>query len=184
MVTSQPSAAKPGKPKITLDWSPMQGLRGFTLGSLGSVWKGQKGWWASRKGVDGQQGPFGGYRQAQAWVEEPLVQAKQERADRKAEKAGQSALKQAAAREAQDLKTWGGLPPGERALRPGQVWAHKARAAREAMILEVRKDTLVGLFRSDPALAWKDAARDTKDVQAFLRQYGYRGAAPGAGKKA
>jgi hypothetical protein len=153
----------------------MAGIKGYTLGSHGSVWKGQKGWWASRKGMDGQQGPFGGHRQAQAWVEEPLVQAGREKADRQAEKARQASEKKTSAREAKDARTWGDLPPGERSLQPGQVWAHRANPGREAMVLEVRRDTLVGLFRSDPDLPWKDAARDTKDIQAFLRQYGYRG---------
>jgi hypothetical protein len=157
----------------------MPGLRGFTLGSHGSVWKGQKGWWASRKGTDGHQGPFGGHRLAQAWVEEPLVQAAQEKEARRTERAEQASQKKASAREAQDAKTWGALPPEERTLRPGQIWAHKANPGREAMVLEVRRDTLVGLFRSDPARPWKDAERDTKDVRAFLKQYGYRGVSRG-----
>ena len=179
MVTPTPPATPSRKHRPSFDWTPMAGLKGYTLGSHGSVWKGQKGWWATRRGTDGHQGPFAGHRLAQAWVEEPLVQARQEQAARRAEQAEQAARRQASAREAQEARTWGRLPVEERRLQPGQVWGHKASPTREAMILEVRRDTLVGLFRSDPGLAWKDADRDTKDVRAFLRQYGYRGVGNG-----
>lgn len=177
MVTTPAPASRSRKPRPAFDWTPMPGLnKGFALGAHGAVWKGQKGWWASRKGSEGQQGPFGGYRQAQAWVEEPLVAAEREKAERRTRKAEQAAQDQASAREAQEARTWGALPAAERVLRPGQVWAHKANPGRQAMLLEVRKDTLVGLFRSDPALAWKDAARDTKDLRAFLRLFVFLGA--------
>jgi hypothetical protein len=39
----------------------------------------------------------------------------------------------------------------------------------------VRKDTVVGLFKSDAGLAWKEAARETKDVRGFLKVYRFKG---------
>jgi len=175
---SPASQAAPTAPPIRptpTGWQPLEGLQGYSLGTQGKVWKGRKGWWASRKGQAAIQGPFRGYRQAQAWVEEPLAQVAQERAAARAQKAEQASRERADRREETALRTWGELPPEERVLRPGQVWAHKTRAGREAMVLEVRKDTLVGLFRSDSGLAWKEAARETKDVQGFLKVYRFKG---------
>ncbi|MGA2081526.1 MAG: hypothetical protein ABSH53_13085 [Holophaga sp.] len=169
-----PSLAPRTRPRPA-DWQPLEGIQGYTLATQGKVWKGRKGWWASRKGQAAIQGPFRGYRQAQAWVEEPLAQAKQERAAGRAVKAEQASRDRAEQVEAMAVRTWGDLPAGERSLQPGQVWTHKVRAQREAMILEVRKDTVVGLFKSDAGLAWKEAARETKDVRGFLKVYRFKG---------
>jgi hypothetical protein len=177
-----PMAAEATRPAKT-GWQPLEGIQGYTLGAQGKVWKGQKGWWASRKGQPGIVGPFRGYRLAQAWVEEPLAQAREAREQRQAQVREERARQRGEARAALVSRTWGDLPEAERVLAPGQLWEHKTRAGRAAMVLEVRKDTVVALFKSDPALAWKEAARDTVDLRGFLRVYRFKGHEVPKGRK-
>jgi hypothetical protein len=179
-----PSLLETPKRPASRQWKALEGIQGYSLGTAGKVWKAMKGWWASRKDFAGIQGPFRGYRLAQAWVEEPLAEEQRLWAEHKATDAEKKSQRQAEAREAKAARTWGALPEGQRELRPGQIWTHKAAGvSRQAMILDVRKATLVALFRSDDAARWDDAARDTLDPAAFLRLYRFQGVEPGPGKK-
>ena len=168
---SQPPAPRTGKAQ----WQPLEGVQGFSLGTQGKVWKGHKGWWASRKGQAGIQGPFRGYRLAQAWVEEPLNQAREARQREQAQAREERAARRREAQAAQASRTWGDLPEDKQVLAPGQVWLHKTVEGREAVVLEVRKDTVVALFRSAAAVSLQEAVRDTVDLRGFLRVYRYQG---------
>jgi len=181
-----PTQSLPEKPKrpASREWKALEGIQGYSLGTAGKVWKAKKGWWASRKDFAGIQGPFRGYRLAQAWVEEPLAEERRLWAEHKAADAEKKAQEKAASLEAKAARTWGALPEGQRELRPGQIWAHKAAGvSRQAMILDVRKATLVALFRTDEATRWDDATRDTLDPTAFLRLYRFQGVQSGSGKQ-
>jgi hypothetical protein len=168
---SQAPAQRPGKAQ----WQPLEGVQGFSLGNQGKVWKGHKGWWASRKGQAGIQGPFRGYRLAQAWVEEPLNRAREAKEREKAQVREERVTRRREAQAALASRTWGDLPEEKQVLAPGQVWLHKTVEGREAVVLEVRKDTVVALFRSAAAVSLQEAVRDTIDLRGFLRVYRYQG---------
>ena len=173
-----PTKLPPPKRPLRLKWEPIDGVEGFALGTAGKVWKGSKGWWASRKGVAAIQGPFRGYRLAQTWVEEPMAEAERLWAEAKASNEKIKSQNKTSALDTKLAKTWGTLKDGDRELLAGQVWEHKsAKITREALIVEIRRETLVALVRTDEATPWKEAARDTLDPAGFLRVYRFKGTA-------
>ncbi len=163
--------AQPKKPKMALfkpDWRPIEGLqKGFQLGSHGSVWKGAKGWWASRKGEENIQ-RFKGPNQAKAWVEEPLRIAHEARMAKVAARHEE----RSARAEEKALRTWGDVTPEDRVLQPGQVWALKdpAYPDRQLLVLGVRKDTVVALTRVD-GTPWSGCKRDVRSIESVPRLY-------------
>lgn len=164
--------AKHGNAAHNLEWEPMDGLpKAFTLkGEPGtSYWKGNKGWWASRKGTKGIQGPFKGSALARTWAEEPFLEKARARAAKTEER---KAARQAAREEAQ-IKIWGSqLHPEERRLAKGQIWVmrHPKFPTHQILIMDVRKDSVVALIRSDDT-PWKNCPHDVRSHHAILRLY-------------
>ena len=138
-------------------------------GKRGAAWKGGKGWWASREGHDGIQGPFRSLKQAQAWAEEPWRSLHDAKTAAKAEV---QAARGAAAKAKSDA-TWGGLPEAERKVAPGQVWALRdARmAGYEVLVLEVKRAIAAVLARRSAAEPWKDAPREVRSLATLPRLY-------------
>lgn len=170
---------------FTADWL-QAGPALFQWGKLAAYWKGTKGWWASRKGHEGIQGPFRTPGAAQRWAEEPFREAhraKELAAREKVEgaKARQAARKtarlvreaaQLLAREDQALTTWKGLPPEERTVRPGQVWALRdPRHAQQILVVEVKKTIAVVLAREGKATPWKGLPREPRTLGHLPKLY-------------
>jgi hypothetical protein len=158
----------------------------FQWGKQAAYWKGAKGWWASRKGYEGIQGPFRTPGAAQRWAEEPFREAHRARelaaraklAEAKGKKAAQKEAKRereaerAQAREAQALITWKGLPPEERVVRPGQVWALRdPRHAQQILVVEVKKTIAVVLAREGRSTPWKGLPRGPRTLGHLPKLY-------------
>ena len=159
----------------------------FQWGRKAAYWKGKKGWWASRQGVEGIKGPFRTPGAAQTWAEEPFREqhrlaqqklrdaAQQALAKRKAEREAHKARKadQAQAREAKDLLTWKGLPPEARIVQPGQVWAMRDPRfeGHQILVAEVKKKIAVVLARESKAMPWKGLAREPRTLTHLPRLY-------------
>lgn len=159
------------------EWIPFDGMpKAFSLvGAKGTLyWRGKVGWWAQRPGTSGMQGPFSRDYEARRWAEEPLRQAFERKAQARADKAAA----QEAQREAALASTWGALPPEARKLRPGQVWAMKAEAFQEHLVLivELRKESVLALVRSDRK-PWGICPKDVRSHHALLHLYRYQGEA-------
>ena len=159
------------------EWVPFQGMhQAFSLvGSKGTLyWRGTKGWWAQRPGSDGMVGPFSRDHQARKWAEEPARLAHEQKV--------QADLAKAANKEAEAEKVlrniWGSLPPGERKLRPGQVWGMKQEAFKDhqVLILQLRKESVLALVRSDKK-PWGVCPQDVRSNHALLHLYRYQGEA-------
>jgi hypothetical protein len=145
------------------------------VGAKGTLyWRGTKGWWAQRPGSDGMVGPFSRDHQARKWAEEParLAHELKRQAD-----AAKLATEAARAEEVQG-RTWGSLPPAERQLRPGQVWAMKQEAHQnhQVLILQLRKESVLALIRSDKK-PWGACPQDVRSNHALLHVYRYLGVA-------
>ena len=155
------------------EWVPFHGMQqAFSLvGAKGTLyWKGTKGWWAQRPGSNGMVGPFSREHQARKWAEEPARLAYEQKV--------QAATAKMAAKDAKkeelQRSTWGALPPGERKLRPGQVWAMKQEAFKDhqLLILQLRKKSVLALIRSDKK-PWRVCARDVRSNHALMHIYRY-----------
>jgi hypothetical protein len=159
----------------------------FQWGKLAAYWKGAKGWWASRKGYEGIQGPFRTPGAAQRWAEEPFREAHRTRelaareklAESKEKKAAQKAAKHereaahAQAREAQALVTWKGLLAEARVVRSGQVWALRdsRHATQQILVVEVKKTIAVVLARPDKGTPWKGLSREPRTLSHLPKLY-------------
>jgi hypothetical protein len=173
----------------------------FQWGRKAAYWKGKKGWWASRQGVEGIKGPFRTPGSAQKWAEEPFREqhrlaqqklrdaAQQALAERKAKRAAHQAqvLEQAQAREARDLATWKGLPADARRVQPGQVWAMKDPRFKhhQILVVEVKKKIAVVHARDSRATPWKGLVREPRTLGHLPRLYRLVGQAkvPGLPKR-
>lgn len=159
----------------------------FQWGKKAAYWKGAKGWWASRQGDEGIQGPFRTPGAAQKWAEEPFRE-QHRRAQEKAREAAlrtQEALKErkaaqkaraeaeAQAQEARDLVTWKGLPADQRRLQPGQVWAMRdpKLAQHQILVVEVKKRNATVLVRQAPAKTWKGMPQEVRTLDHVPRVY-------------
>lgn len=165
----------------------------FQWDKQAAYWKGAKGWWASRKGHDGIQGPFRTPGAAQRWAEEPLRAAHRakEAADRekaRAMEASKVARRNARlardeareqAREAAALDTWNGLPLEERLVRAGQVWALRdpRHASCQILVVEVKRTNAVVLAREGRATPWKGLPLETRTLARLPKLYRLVGAA-------
>lgn len=158
----------------------------FQWGRQAAYWKGAKGWWASRKGHEGIQGPFRTSGAAQRWAEEPFREAHRAKAQAAREKLEEGRGRKAAqkearrereavrdeAREAQALATWKGLPPEERVVCPGQVWALRdPRHARQILVVEVKKTIAVVLARDGKGTPWKGLPREPRTLGHLPKLY-------------
>lgn len=170
----------------------------FQWGRKAAYWKGKKGWWASRQGVEGIKGPFRTPGAAQKWAEEPFRdqhrQAQQKLHDealqaqegRKAKRAAQQErlAELAQQREARELATWKGLPAESRRVLPGQVWAMRDPRFEQHQILvvEVKKTIAVVLARDARATPWRGLAPESRTLTHLPRLYRLVGTAkvPGA----
>lgn len=145
-------------------------------GKRAAAWKGGKGWWASREGHEGIQGPFRSLKQAQAWGEEPWRSLHEAKAG-----ARQEVLEaRAAAARAKAEATWGGLPEADRKVAPGQVWAlrDERMAGYEVLVLEVKRAIAAVLARKSAAEPWKAAPREVRSLATLPRLYRLVGQAP------
>jgi hypothetical protein len=138
-------------------------------GKRAAVWKAKKGWWASREGFEGIQGPFRSMKQAQGWAEAPWREKHEARAAAKSE----AAEGRAAALRAKEEATWGGLPEGERKVAPSQVWALRdgRLAGYEVLVVEVKRATAGVLVRRSQGEPWKDAPREVRTLATLPRLY-------------
>lgn len=170
---------------FTAEWL-QAGPNLFQWGRQAAYWKGAKGWWASRKGHEGIQGPFRTPGAAQRWAEEPfrdMHRAKEQAArdkveDAKTRKAVQRSARRERealrdqAREAQALITWKGLPPEERMVRAGQVWALRdPRHPQQVLVVEVKKTIAVVLAREGKGTPWKGLSREPRTLSHLPRLY-------------
>ena len=165
----------------------------FQWGKQAAYWKGAKGWWASRKGHEGIQGPFRTPGAAQRWAEEPFREAhraKEEAArgkakDAEARKVAQRQAKkdraaaQGQARETQALETWNGLPAEARKVQAGQVWTLRdaRHGAHQILVVEVKRAVAVVLAREGKAKPWKGLPREPRTLSTLPKLYRLTGAA-------
>jgi len=165
----------------------------FQWGKQAAYWKGAKGWWASRKGHEGIQGPFRTAHAAQSWAEEPFrdahrtkIQAQRDEARRIEENrvAKRNALKAREAertrlREEQALQTWNGLPPDARHVTAGQVWALRdpKHASHQVLVVEVKKTLAIVLARDSKATPWKGLPQEPRTLSHLPKLYKLVGAA-------
>lgn len=152
-----------------LPWTRVEGSESaFRLDKDTAYWKGQRGWWAQRPGASTIAGPFKGSRLAREWAEEPHLEPIKKKL---AEKADREAARSARQEEVQ-AGIWGTLPPDQRQFQAGQVWAmkHPRYQDREALILDLRKDSVLALVRSG-SVPWKDCEKDVRSHRALLHLY-------------
>lgn len=170
----------------------------FQWGRKAAYWKGKKGWWASRQGVEGIQGPFRTPGAAQKWAEEPFrerhrqaqqklkEQAQRAVESRKAQRAAQQARAAEAAqqREVRELDTWNGLPAEARRVSAGQVWAMRDPRfeQHQVLVVEVKKTIAVVLARDARSTPWKGLPQESRTLAHLPRLYRLVGMAkvPGA----
>lgn len=159
----------------------------FQWGKRAAYWKGAKGWWASRKDHEGIQGPFRTPGAALRWAEEPFreahraalkqarEEAQRERDERKAKRLERKsrATEQAQEREAQALATWNGLPPEDRKVQAGQVWAMRnpRHADHQILVVEVKKRIASVHSRATEATPWKGLRREPRSLGHIPRLY-------------
>lgn len=180
------------KTPFTAQWI-QAGADIFQWGRKAAYWRGKKGWWASRQGVEGIKGPFRTPASAQKWAEEPFREqhrqaqqkahdeAQQAREAQRAKCAAQKArvAELAKAREAKDLDTWNGLPPDARQVAAGQVWAMKDPRfdQHQILVVEVKKKIAVVHARESRATPWKALPREPRTLSHLPRLYRLVGAA-------
>ncbi len=160
----------PRAAKFTADWTcTNEAMPCFQWGKKAAVWKGGKGWWASREGHEGIHGPFRSRNQAQAWAEAPWREAFESKVAVKAE----AQAEKAAAERAKAEATWAGLPEAQRKVAPGQVWSLRdgRMAGYEVLVLEVKKAIAAVLARKSPTEPWKDAPRTVRSLSTLPRLY-------------
>ena len=173
----------------------------FQWGRKAAYWKGRKGWWASRQDHEGIKGPFRTPGTAQKWAEAPFrelhrlkvqkdrEEAQQAQEDRRAKRAAHQARDEAKAqeREAQALATWKNLPPEERTLQAGQIWAMKDPrfSGHQILVVEVKRTIAVVLALDAKATPWKDLPREPRTLGHIPRVYRLVGTAkvPGDAKR-
>ena len=166
----------PRAAKFTADWTcTNEAMPCFQWGKRAAAWKGGKGWWASREGHEGIQGPFRTRNQAQAWAEAPWREEHEAKAAVKAE----AVAEKAAAEKAKADATWAGLPEEERKVASGQVWALRdgRMAGYEILVLEVNRAIAAVLTRRSQSEPWKDAPRTVRSLSTLPRLYRLVGAA-------
>jgi hypothetical protein len=165
----------------------------FQWGRQAAYWKAAKGWWASRKGHEGIQGPFRTAAAAQRWAEEPFREAHRAkalalRAEARRVEEGRTAKREAqkarvAERlrlgEEQELNTWNGLPPEARKVQAGQVWAlrNPKHASHQVLVVEVKKTLAIVLARDSRATPWKGLALEPRTLGHLPKLYRLVGAA-------
>lgn len=176
---------------FTAEWA-QAGSGIFQWGRQAAYWKGAKGWWASRQGHEGIEGPFRTPGAAQKWAEEPFREAHRAREQAAREKAREAEARKAARkearraretedaqnREAQALATWNGLPAEGRKVAPGQVWVLRdpRNAGHQVLVVEVKKTNAVVLAREDGA-PWKGRALETRTLGHLPKLYRLVGSA-------
>lgn len=160
----------PRPPRFEAPWTcTNEAMPCYQWGKRAAVWRGAKGWWASRQGQEGIQGPFRSMKQAQAWAESPW----RERHDAKIASVLEAKETKAALQAAKEAATWGGLPEEKRSLAAGQVWALRdgRLAGYEILILEVKRTTAGVLSRRSQSEPWKDAAKEVRSLATLPRLY-------------
>ncbi len=160
----------PRAAKFSAEWMcTNEAMPCYQWGKRAAVWKGGKGWWASRTGHEGIQGPFRTRNQAQAWAEEPWREVQEARMARRAEvQAGRTV-----AARAKDDATWGGLPEADRKVAPGQVWALRdgRHTGCEVLVVKVNRAIAAVLGRRSHSEPWKDAPRTVRTLATLPRLY-------------
>lgn len=174
------------KAPFVAEWVQV-GVGLFQWGKKAAYWKAAKGWWASRQGHEGIRGPFRTPGAAQKWAEEPFReqhrmaqekrreeerQALEERRLKRAAKQAREAA-QAEAHEAKERLTWNGLPPEERKVQVGQVWAMKDPRfeQHEILVVEVKKTIAVVQARDSKATSWKGLAQEPRTLGHLPKVY-------------
>lgn len=187
------------KTPFTADWV-QAGADIFQWGRKAAYWKGKKGWWASRQDHEGIKGPFRTPGAAQRWAEEPFreqhqIQAQKDRdaahqvlEARRAKRVARQArdLAKAQEREAQALATWNHLPPTERTLQPGQVWAMRDPRfeGHQILVIEVKRTIAVVQARDSRATPWKGLPREPRTLAHIPKVYRLVGTAKVPGSAA
>lgn len=159
----------------------------FQWGRKAAYWRGNKGWWASRKDHEGIHGPFRTPGAAQKWAEAPFREAhkakmlalreealreKEERRTRfEARKA--RAAERAQAKEEAALVTWNGLPSEERLVQPGQVWALRdpRNEGHQVLVVEVKRKIAVVHARDSKSTAWRGLPREPRTLGHIPKLY-------------
>lgn len=160
----------PRAPKFQAEWMcTNEAMPCYQWGKRAAVWKGGKGWWASREGHEGIQGPFRTRNQAQGWAEAPWREVHELKAAARAETRAEKVASEKAKADA----TWAGLPEEDRKVAPGQVWALRdgRMAGYEVLVLEVNRAIAAVLSRRSPSEPWKEAPRTVRTLATLPRLY-------------
>lgn len=159
----------------------------FQWGRKAAYWRGKKGWWASRKDHEGIHGPFRTPGAAQKWAEEPFrlahrekqealrLEALKEKEERRARFEARKARAAERAREREEaaLVTWNGLPPEERTVQAGQVWAMRdpRHDGHQILVVEVKKKIAVVHARDTKGKAWRGLPREPRTLGHIPKLY-------------
>jgi len=159
----------------------------FQWGKKAAYWKATKGWWASRQGSEGIQGPFRTPDGARKWAEAPfreqhrLAEAKRREAANQAQEARRLKVVEkkardaarAEAKETRERSTWNGLPLEARRVQVGQVWAMKDPRFEQHQILvvEVKKTIAVVQVRESRSTPWKGLPQEARTLGHIPKVY-------------
>ena len=185
---------------FTAEWV-QAGADIYQWGRQAAYWRGSKGWWASRQGHEGIQGPFRTPGAAQKWAEGPFREAHRAKELALREKAQQAEAGRIARRETQRARlaerarvleeqaraTWNGLPPEARQVEAGQVWALRdaRHGSHQVLVVEVKKTNAVVLAREGKGTPWKGLTPEARTLGHLPKLYRLIGTAkvPSTGRK-